>query len=122
MAKVTGPVSSTDVRGQVGKTVTFQGKQGMHIAHKYDFPRRPSTPAQKDQKGVIKWLGFLYRVIHPAIYDTVAKGKMTTAYGEFVKGEQKRSYIYIADTYNHRIMKRRKSDLSFVTKTPPTTE
>ena len=122
MAKVTGPVSSTDVRGQVGGTVTFQGKQGMHIAHKYAFPRRPSTPAQKDQKGVIKWLGFLYKVIHPAIYNMVAKEKVTTAYGEFVKEEQKRTHIYLSDTSNHRIQKRLKSDLSFVTKTPPTTE
>ena len=118
MAKVIGPIASTDVRGQVGKTVTFQGKKGMHIAHKYDYPRRPDTTAQKDQKGVIRWLGFLWKRIHPATYDTAAKGKVTTAYGEFIKGEQKRPYIYINDSGNDRIQKRLKLDLSYITKAP----
>jgi hypothetical protein len=74
MAKVTGPLSSFDARGQIAKAMVFMGWRGVKSVRMWVRPANPKTEDQGDRRLIIGGMGRSCKcVVDPSDYLTESK-------------------------------------------------
>lgn len=88
MAKVTGPLLSTDARGNIKKTITYSFKRGQNIVKFFKASEDTHTHAQTLQRGLYSEAVSEWKKLtdeEKKYYDRYIRDNILTGYNAFIK-------------------------------------